>query len=250
MFELGRLLEFLLLPPGGPLLLILLGLLSRRYFTRLGSGCIWGGLFAAFLFVWPPAVDQLLAPLERWAPPLASASVKNAQAVVILGGGMRRQAPEYGQATVNRLTLERLRYGAGVAKTFTLPLLVSGGAPMGGRPEAEAMAEVLTQDFALKPRWIESQSINTAENARLSAAILKQAGVHQVVLVTHAAHMRRASGYFERAGLTVIPAPTGYFGPLSTQESKLSYLPNPAAAYAGWFAAREWAGLLQQRLNK
>lgn len=250
MLYFSRLMEFLLLPPGGPLLLILLGLLGRRYFPRFGTCCVWGGLLAAFLFVWPPAVDQLLAPLERWAPPLASASVKNAQAVVILGGGVRRQAPEYGQATVNRLTLERLRYGAGVAKTFTLPVLVSGGAPMGGRPEAEAMADTLAQDFALKPRWVEAQSINTAENARLSAALLKQAGIRKVVLVTHAAHMQRASLYFERMGLEVIPAPTGYFGPLSNPQSKLSYLPNAAAAYAGWFATREWAGLLQQWLSK
>ncbi|MBX9847874.1 MAG: hypothetical protein K2X64_01170, partial [Rhodocyclaceae bacterium] len=53
----------------------------------------------------------------------------------------------------------------------------------------------------------------------------------------------------ERAGLEVVPAPTGYFGPLSNPQSKLSYLPNPAAAYAGWFAMREWAGLFQQWLS-
>ena len=46
---------------------------------------------------------------------------------MILGGGLRRSAPEYGGDTLGRLTLERLRYGAMLAKRTGLPVMVSGG---------------------------------------------------------------------------------------------------------------------------
>jgi uncharacterized SAM-binding protein YcdF (DUF218 family) len=49
--------------------------------------------------------------------PLDLAQVSNAQAIVILGGGVRREAPEYGGATLGGITLERVRYGARLART-------------------------------------------------------------------------------------------------------------------------------------
>jgi len=52
--------------------------------------------------------------------------------------------------------------------------------------------------------------MDTAENARFSAAILKDAGLTTIVLVTHATHMPRAMALFTAAGLAMIPAPTGF----------------------------------------
>ena len=40
----------------------------------------------------------------------------DAGAIVILSGGLRDYAPEYGGPTVNRVTLERVRYGARLAR--------------------------------------------------------------------------------------------------------------------------------------
>ena len=56
-----------------------------------------------------------------------SSDAADAEAIVILGGGTRRNAPEYGGDTLGRLTLERVRYGAQVAKLTALPVLVTGG---------------------------------------------------------------------------------------------------------------------------
>ena len=50
---------------------------------------------------------------DRTAAMLASAG---ADAIVILSGGLRDYAPEYGGSTVNRITLERVRYGARLAR--------------------------------------------------------------------------------------------------------------------------------------
>ncbi|HWV17399.1 MAG TPA: YdcF family protein [Rhodocyclaceae bacterium] len=254
MFVLKRLLECLFLPPLGPLLLIVLGLLLLRHKPRLGRGLAWGGVLLSFVLMLPPAVDGLLAPLES-APPLDSRQLEQAQgqgagAVVILGGGLRAVAPEYGRPTLNRITLERVRYGARVARLSGLPILVSGGVAGDGYPEARAMAESLTEDFGLPPRWVEDASENTAQNAQHSAALLKKAGIDRILLVTHAAHMRRAQAYFEANGMQVVVAPTGFFAPLVNPEHITSWLPSANAAYTGWYALHESAGLLQQRLMK
>lgn len=252
MFALKRVLECLFLPPLAPLLLVVAGLLLIRRRPRLGQGLAWSGVLLSLLLMLPVSVDGLLAPIESVAPALDDAQLRaavkeGAGAVVILGGGLRKEAPEYGRPTPNRITLERIRYGARVSRITGLPILVSGGVAGLNYPEARAMAESLREDFSLAPQWIEEASENTEQNARYSAAILRQAGITHIVLVTHAAHMRRAIGYFSAAGLRVTPAPTAFFSPLADAENALSWLPSATTAYTAWYALHESAGLLQQR---
>src|SRR5258707_4562639 len=47
-------------------------------------------------------------------------------AIVILGAGRRVYAPEFGGETVDEFGLERVRYGAALARLTELPVLVSG----------------------------------------------------------------------------------------------------------------------------
>lgn len=255
MFALKRLLECLFLPPLAPLLLIALALILMRWQPRLGLGLAWGGVLLSFALMLPVTVDAVLEPIESVAQPLDETQLKQAvkqgaAAVVILGGGLRKTAPEYGRPTLNRITLERVRYGARIARITGLPILVSGGVAGLNYPEAEAMAESLNDDFGVPPRWVEDASENTEQNAKYSAVLLKQAGIDRIVLVTHAAHMRRALAYFEAHGLHVTPAPTAFFGPMAGSDNALSWLPSANTAYAGWYALHESAGLLQQRLGK
>lgn len=254
MFFLKRLLECLLLPPLAPLLLIIAGLLLLRWRPRLGQGLAWSGVLLSFVLMLPLTVDALLEPIESAAPPLSAQQLKQAVeqgagAVVILGGGIRLTAPEYGRPTLNRITLERVRYGARVARITGLPVLVSGGVAGLYYPEARAMADALSEDFAISPRWVEDASNSTEQNAQFSAALLKNAGVDRIVLVTHGTHMRRAAKYFEASGLHVTPAPTAFLAPLVDAENPLSWLPSANTAYSSWYALHEAAGLLYQRLN-
>ena len=63
--------------------------------------------------------------------------MKSAQAIVVLGGGLYFDTPEYGGDTVGGSTLERLRYAATIARKTNLPVLVTGGAGWaGGSPVA------------------------------------------------------------------------------------------------------------------
>ncbi len=213
MFLTKKILVALILPPTGPILLALLGLwLQRAKSRRWQHGGIALAVFALLsllLFSLPLTGRLMLQGLEIH-PPIGPEQMREAQAIVILGGGTYHDAPEYGGDTVGIATLERLRYGARLGRDYRLPVLVTGGAPFGARAEAESMQEALTQDFGIAPRWVETASRDTVENAIFSAALLKPAGITRIVLVSHAMHLPRAVPLFEQQGLLVFPAPTGY----------------------------------------
>jgi len=59
----------------------------------------------------------------------------------------------------------------------------------------------------MEPRWLETRSRNTYENAVESRCILRPQGVGRVVLVTGAQHMVRARYEFRRVGFEVVPDP-------------------------------------------
>lgn len=242
---LKKFLTALLLPPLMPLLLIVVGLSLLRKKARLGRSLAWAGVLVSILLSTPLSVGWLTAPLES-VPVLKPADLARGQAIVILGAGQREYMPEYGQPTPNRLSLERLRYGARVARESRLPVLVSGGGLPTGSAEAHLLAESLRVDFGLEARWLEARSSNTAENAGFSAAMLQAAGIRRIVLVTHAAHMRRARREFESQGMEVIPAPTGFFTEQTMGDNVRDYLPGATAARAAWYAVHEWLGLLAQ----
>lgn len=249
LFWLKKIASVLTLPPLAPLIVIGLGLLLARRHHRTGLTLAWGGLALALALSSPYPVSLLLRPLEN-TPPVTLAAVSSAQAIVILGGGKRTHAPEYGGEAVNRLTLERLRFGARLARESGHPVLVTGGLARDGVPEAELMRATLEADFGVSPQWIERASRDTRENARFSAVHLKAAGIERIVLVTHAVHMPRAQAEFEAQGLQVVPAPTAWLGGDPKNDDIPRLLPTANAAYAGWLAVHEWLGRAAYRLTR
>ncbi len=242
-FLLKKFIAAVLLPPLMPLLVIFGGLLLLRRRPRLGRPLAWGGLLVAWLLSTPVVVNLITTPLED-VPVLQPQDLARGEAIVILGAGVHRFMPEYGGPGPNRLALERLRFGARLARASGLPLLVSG--------EAGPMTESLRADFGVAPDWLEGGSLDTEENARNTVGILRGKGIGRIVLVTHAAHMRRSMAEFSAHGIVVIPAPTGFFSRFEGDEPRvwlLDFLPGPGAAYAAWFALHEWAGLLAMKLR-
>lgn len=199
-----QLLKNLVLPPTGPLIIALIGLILAAS-TRLrsvGVALAAAGVLGLWALATPLVADALVRAVERF-PALDVKRALGAQAIVILSGGVRLDAPEYGGAPApNATTLLRLVYGARVAHETGLPVLVSGS-----RLEAVAMSDVLRRDLAVTPRWVEDHSRDTRQNAQMSAAILSRSGVHRIVLVTSSAHMARAVVEFEAAGIAVVAAP-------------------------------------------
>jgi uncharacterized SAM-binding protein YcdF (DUF218 family) len=208
LFFAKSLVKALVLPPTGPLLVALTGLALSRRAPRAGRILMSLGLLSLLLLCLPVVAHVLTMPFDR--APFVPAHAATAQAIVVLGGGTRRNAPEYGGDTMGRLTLERVRYSARVAKATNLPVLVSGGRLAGAKQsEARLMSDALEQEYGVPVRWREGRSRNTHENAQRSAVLLKGDGVTRVVLVAHAIDIPRAAAEFAAAGIEVIPAATG-----------------------------------------
>lgn len=242
-FVLKKIVSAAIMPPVVFLLCAVAGLLLLRRRPRMGRVLAWGGVILAWLASTPASVGLLVRPLEN-IPVLQAEGLARGEAIVILGAGAHRYAPEYDGPAPNRLALERLRFGARLARASGLPVLLSG--------ETAAMAEALWVDFGVPPQWLEGDSLDTADNARNSATILRENGIDRVVLVTHALHMRRSVAEFARQGIETIPAPTGFFSQTEEEnETQLfDFLPGPTAAFAAWYAAHEWVGLLMLELRK
>lgn len=236
MYELYLTLKQLLLLPGAPLIVAVLGLLLLARRPRLGRGL--AGLGVAVLVVASlPAVPAALARVE---PPAPLASDARCEAVVVLGGGVAH-APEYGGSTVAADTLVRLRYGARLARRRDLPVLVAGGSPTGADPaEAPIMARVMEEEFGIPVRWVEDRSRNTLENARGAMAILAPEGIGRVCLVTEGRHIGRATQAFALAGFDVVPAPTN-LAPPWTPELR-DFVPSPGGLHASNRLLHEWLG--------
>jgi uncharacterized SAM-binding protein YcdF (DUF218 family) len=238
---LKSLLVILLMPPGNGLLLLgLAGLFRRR---RWAFGLAVLGALLLLLQSLPLVSGALMASLEARAGP-ALQGKDGAQAIVVLSGGLSTDAPEYGGDTAGARTLLRLRYGALLAHRYDLPLLVAGGRPdKATQSEAAVMADILAREFAVKVRWQETQSRNTAENATMSAAILRAAGIRRVVLVTQAFHMPRAARLFRDAGIEVVPAPTNFTATGRSPITPADLLPQVSAMQNSYYALHEWLGI-------
>lgn len=161
------------------------------------------------------------------------------QAIVCLGGGKAHVSPEFSIGSPSAYTLQRLRYCALLARQSGLPVLVSGGAPDGGEAEAVIMARSLEKDFDVPVRWIEANSLDTQDNAMLSADILQPAGVKHIILVSHAWHLPRAQMAFKEAGFDVALGPTAY----------TDITPYPYALMPSTFSLHQSTLLLRERLG-
>src|SRR5208282_5554039 len=155
----------LVLPPGGSLLLGCVGLALLGRAPRAGRALIAAGL-GTLLLLSVPLVGDLLNRLAERYPPLDLAHRPSADVIVVLAGGVRRNAAGEEHAVVQGETLERLAYAARLARLTGLPLLLSGGSVEPGEAEARIMQRTLRADFALDARWLETRSRTTRENAR------------------------------------------------------------------------------------
>jgi uncharacterized SAM-binding protein YcdF (DUF218 family) len=217
--------SLLALPPVNLLVAACAGALLRH--RRAGRVLLAIGLAGLVVLALPVVSGSLMAVLEAGLtpasasgppPPSGQVSSRGAssaaiaaapQAIVILSGDQQRIWQNGHIAWVpGPLTLQREAAGAALARLTHLPVLVSGGVIQPGGPSlAGMMAGSLHQDFATDVRWQESSSTDTWQNAMLSAALLRRAGISRVYLVTHAWHMRRSLLAFRRAGLAATAAP-------------------------------------------
>jgi uncharacterized SAM-binding protein YcdF (DUF218 family) len=232
----------LVLPPLGLLILAVLGaVLIGRQRRRAGWSCLIVALVLLWLLSTPVIADELTR-LTQVYPAFDAAKPTNAQAIVILGGGEGRlHAPEYAGRPATWLDLlERLNYGAWLARITHLPILVTSDPG-----NAWEMVASLNRDFQVAPRWVDWGSRDTFDNARNSAPMLRAAGVHSILLVTSSSHMLRAMREFLATGLQVTAAPVHVLG--RRDYAAFDYFPS---AEAMWYSNRAIYELLGERARE
>jgi uncharacterized SAM-binding protein YcdF (DUF218 family) len=226
--------KHLLLPPAGLFILAVLGLLLLARRPRLGRTLLIISIGSLWLLSTPVVSDLLTRWAERY-PALNIADTANAQAIVILGGGGQRWAFEYDGPAAEPYLLERVAYGAYLAKKLGLPILLTGF-----HLEAQAMHDTLLRNFDLEAKWVDSEAYDTFQNAQNSARMLKAAGVQRILLVTRATHMGRSVEEFASTGLTVIAAPAGVY---TRRESGIyRWMPDPDVLLRSHMAIYELLG--------
>lgn len=218
--------EFIL-PPGGLLSLILAAYFLRAKAPQVSKRLAVSAVLLLYLLSLAP-VAHALAYLTYSEPVLTPSALSafKPQALVVLGGGREVTSPEYeGAPTPSRGSLQRVRYAAQLAKSTGLPVMASGGyGQLPRQSEAWALRDNLSE-YGVIPRWTETESRTTAENAALCQAMLGPEKIERIVLVTSAAHAKRARQSFEKVGFEVLSAPTAHELPDLEAPAVLNVIP-------------------------
>ncbi len=127
-----------------------------------------------------------------------------ADAIVVLGARV-----EAGGGPSPTLRARAL-HAAELYRAHLAPLVVfSGGVGDFGPSEASVARDVVVaQGVPAAACVLEEASHSTRENARLTARVLRERGLHRVLLVSDPYHLARARWLFEREGFDVSTSPT------------------------------------------
>ena len=193
---------------------------------------LWiAGVSAVWCLFWssPATYRWLASGLEREFPVMKAEDAQNADAIMVLGGGMGSNTNAYPYSEM-WTSADRAWHGARLYK--------AGKAP---RVFVTCDADIpLLVDLGVPRTAIcgPSGARNTEEEARFIAEAMKQVKVRgegeqrkvKILLVTSAWHMRRAKLMFEKyaKGVEVIPAATDY----------------EALVRCNWSAGFDWSDLL------
>lgn len=213
---------------------------SRAGFVVITLGGLW-----LLVMSMPVTGYFMLRSLEVHAGPYADPQAlarKNTRFVVVLGGDVRSgavsSADRIACSSLVRV-VEGIRLWRGIPKA---KLILSGGRySQDVMSSAEAMA-TFAREFGVPSESIvlESQSLDTREEARLLKPIL---GQQPFALVTSASHMMRSLMDFRKEGLEPMPAPAD-FEATSFRMDFSSFLPGSRSLEMSRKAIHEYVGML------
>lgn len=176
---------------------------------RVGRWLCAGALVLLVLFAWQPFGAWLLRPLEQqYAPLLDPQQAREADYVLVLGGGHATDASLPVSARVEEMPMVRLAEGVRLHRALPGTTLVTSGggaAPTMARTKAE-----MARAWGVDAVRVHDEPRNTAAEAQ---AARRAFGDQPFILVTSASHMPRAMALFRSAGLDPIPAPTQHMAP-------------------------------------
>jgi uncharacterized SAM-binding protein YcdF (DUF218 family) len=242
----------LLLPPISLFLLSSLFYCGRRRYPKAfeySSAVILALLFALSLGI----VSRPLARSTESRPPVTLEQARDFEAdvIVVLGAGVKREAPEYEGLTVpSERTMHRLFYAYWLAKRLELPILACGG-----YGESEEQSEAAAMALALK-EWgfedviLEPKSRNTHQNALYGFKKMEEHGFKRALVVTTSSHMERAVYSFAAHDCEILPAPTGFTQVGPRAQGVMSVVPSSLNLESSSYSFRVYLGRLWYKLTK
>jgi uncharacterized SAM-binding protein YcdF (DUF218 family) len=244
MYVLSKLVIALVSPLGTCFVLVVIGLLLARRWRSTGRALMVIGALWLLLWSLPWPAFGLARSLERQTAQRPAAAYPQADAIILLGGGMlgeRSGGIDRPEATN---AADRVWFAAQLYKAGRAPWLIvsAGGNPNAGQIEAEAMAALLIDLGVPKSALLlDTKSRNTWQNAVYSQALMRAQHLGNALLVTSALHMPRALAAFRKRGIAVTPAPADFDAP-PTGAWPQRWLPSADALQKSSNAIKEYVG--------
>ncbi len=157
--------------------------------------------------------EKVIGSLESAYSPPAEIEAGSGDVIILLGGGAIPDVPDVdGAGALCSSPANRLLTAVRLQRKLNVPILLSGGQVYSDTgAEAKIASKVLKSlGVEAKDIIVETRSINTTQNAKFSADILRKKNLSRPILVTSAFHMKRAVLNFEQQGIEVVPYPTDY----------------------------------------
>ena len=200
------------LPPG--IFIVALFALAWYAWKRRGEKRLAALLFALtfvfYLLCTSFVAERTLGWLEQaYLPP----AEPKGDVIIMLGGGAMPDSPDVdGVGALCASPANRLLTAVRLQRKLGVPILLSGGQVYEDTGAEAKIARRILIDLGVPESKIlvETRSINTTQNARYSAEILRAQGLTQPILVTSAFHMKRAVLNFKKQGIDVVPYPADY----------------------------------------
>ena len=243
------------LTPTTPILILLIAAVVFRWRAGLARLIATGALIVLLVCGNGWVVGAMVRSLESAAPPVGLSA--SADAIVILSGGTLPRTNPRPTVEVSDAG-DRVLYGAELFRRQRAPrVIVTGDVATGGlatRPEADDMSDLLERIGVPRTAILaERQAQNTHEHPLKLCPMFSQLGVHRVLLVTSALHMRRSLGVFRHScpAVEYVPAPTDFRsvdGPPEPWYRQLArMIPTPRALLDFTDATHEYVGILYYR---
>lgn len=172
------------------------------------------------------AFTPLANVLNGWMA--GTARLEPAEAIVVLArGGVDADG------VLTNASLRRTLLGVDLYRKGLAPLLVFSGGGRGGQDESVVRAD-LARGLGVPDAAILTASAGrtTREEGAAMRQVLTPRGIRSILLVADPVDMPRTRAVFERAGFTVLPAPTASSGS-SDPESRLDLLRDIAIEVVG-----------------
>lgn len=169
-----------------------------------------GLTFAFYLLCTGFVAEKTMGWLEAaYAPP----KEPHGDVIIMLGGGAMPDSPDVdGTGALCASPASRLLTAVRLQRELGVPILLSGGQVYEDTGAEAKIARRILLSLGVPDEMIltETRSINTTQNAKFSAEILREQGLTHPILVTSAFHMKRAVLNFEKQDIEVTPYPADY----------------------------------------